>query len=137
MFLICSASKICSFCLLFWCPNIVVLSVRIFHNSTDNTTQQSYVTFVIDPPQMMAQSRAESTRDTYNYGQYINQFPLNMIKAIRQYERIQKKICRQKMSIMFNEICINKEMLPKFIYIYIYTHTHIYKVSQKCTHTLI
>ena len=27
---------------------------------------------------MMAQSRAESTRDTYNYGQYINQFPQNM-----------------------------------------------------------
>ena len=27
--------------------------------------------FVIDPPLMMAQSRAESTRDTYNYGQYI------------------------------------------------------------------
>ena len=24
---------------------------------------------------MMAQSRAESTRDTYNYGQYLNQFP--------------------------------------------------------------
>ena len=24
---------------------------------------------------MMAQSQAESTRDTYNYGQYINQFP--------------------------------------------------------------
>ena len=23
---------------------------------------------------MMTQSRAESTRDTYNYGQYINQF---------------------------------------------------------------
>ena len=36
-----------------------------------------------------------------------------MIKAIRQYEQIQKKICRQKMSIMFNEICID-------IYIYIY-----------------
>ena len=35
------------------------------------------------------------------------------IKAIREYERIQKKICRQKMSIMFNEICI-------YIYIYIY-----------------
>ena len=31
--------------------------------------------FLIDPPLMMAQSRAESTRDTYNYGQYINQFP--------------------------------------------------------------
>ena len=24
------------------------------------------------------------------------------------------------MSIMFNEICINEEMLPKYIYIYIY-----------------
>ena len=60
----------------------------------------------------MAQSQAESTRDIYNYGKYINLFPLNTIKAIRQYERINKKICRQKMSIMFHKICINEEMLP-------------------------
>ena len=53
-----------------------------------------------------------STRDTYNYGQYINQFPTNTIKVIREFERIQKKICRHEMSIMFNEICI-------YIYIYI------------------
>ena len=65
---------------------------------------------------MMAQSRAESTRDTYNYGQYLNQFPPNTIKVIREFERIQKKICRHKMSIMFNEICINEEMLPKYTY---------------------
>ena len=64
---------------------------------------------------MMAQSRAESTRDTYNYGLYLNQFPPNMIKVIREFEQIQKKICRHKMSIMFNEICIYK-----YIYIYIY-----------------
>ena len=86
---------------------------------------KSYITFVIDPPLMMAPSRAESTRDTYNYGQYINQFPPNTIKVIREYERIQKKICRQKMSIMFNKICINEEMLPKYIYfkiIYIYIY---------------
>ena len=44
------------------------------------------VTFVIDPPLMMAQSRAESTRDSYNYGQYINQFPPNSIKVIREFE---------------------------------------------------
>ena len=62
---------------------------------------------------MMAQSRAESTRDTYNYGQYLNQFPPNTIKVIREFERIQKRICRHKMSIMFNEICI-------YIYISIY-----------------
>ena len=84
---------------------------------------------------MMAQSRAESTRDTCNYGQYINQFPQNTIKVIREFERIQKKICRHKMSIMFNEICINEEMLPKYMYIpcihvcihvYMYTCIYIY-----------
>ena len=53
---------------------------------------------------------------TYNYGQYLNQFPPNTIKVIREFERIQKKICRHKMSIMFNEICINEEMLPKYTY---------------------
>ena len=82
-------------------------------------------TFVIDPPLMMAQSWAESTRDTYNYGQYINQFPPNMIKVIREFEQIQKKICRHKMSIMFNEICINEERLPEYTYIYIYIYIYV------------
>ena len=35
-----------------------------------------------------------------------------LFDPIRQYERINKEICRQKMSIIFNEICI-------YIYIYI------------------
>ena len=65
---------------------------------------------------MMAQSRAESTRDTYNYGQYINQFLQNTIKVIREFERIQKKICRHKMSIMFNEICIDINMYTFYKY---------------------
>ena len=60
-------------------------------------------------------SRAESTWEINNYGRYINQFPPNIIKSIRQYELINKKICWQKMSIMFDEICINEEMLPKYI----------------------
>ena len=55
---------------------------------------------------MAAQSREESTWDINNYGKYTNQFAPNTIKSIRQYERINKKICGQKMSIMFNEICI-------------------------------
>ena len=58
----------------------------------------------------MAQNRAESTRDIYNYGKCINQFPQNTTKAIQQLERIHKNISRQKMAIMFNEI---------YIYIYI------------------
>ena len=67
---------------------------------------------------MMAQSQAGSTWEINNYGKYINQFLLNTIKSIWQYERINKKICRRKMSIMFNEICITEEMLPKYTYIY-------------------
>ena len=74
---------------------------------------------------MMAQSRAESTRDTYNYEQYLNQFPPNTIKVIQEFERIQKKICRHKISIMFNEICINEEMLPIYIYLYIYIYVSL------------
>ena len=42
------------------------------------------------------------------------------LRSIRQFERINKKICRRKRSIMFNQICIHEEMLPIYIYIYIY-----------------
>ena len=90
---------------------------------------------------MMAQSWAEGTKDTYNYGQYLNQFPPNKIKLIPEFERIQKKICRHKMSIMFNEICINEEMLPKYTYSHIYTHilehtyTNTHTRARKHTHT--
>ena len=72
---------------------------------------------------MMAQSQAESTRDTYNYGQYLNQFPPNTIKVIREFERIQKKICRHKMSIMFN--------------IYIYTHEFSNKKKRGSLHDIV
>ena len=80
---------------------------------------------------MMAQSRAENTSEINNYGKYINQFPPNTIKSIRQYERINKKICRQKMPIIFSEICINEEMLPK------YTHAHTHTDTHTHTHTHI
>ena len=55
---------------------------------------------------MTAQSQAESTWDINNCGKYFNQFPPKTIKSIRQYERINKKICRQKIFIMFNKICL-------------------------------
>ena len=40
---------------------------------------------------MMAQNQAESIWEINNYGRYINQFPPNIIKSIRHYERINKK----------------------------------------------
>ena len=64
----------------------------------------------------MAQSWAESTWEITNHGRFINQFPPNIIRSIRQFEKINKKIYRQKMSIMFNQI-------PPPIYIYIYIVT--------------
>ena len=57
-------------------------------------TYKNYITFLIDPPLMMAQNRAESTWEINNYGKYINQFLPNIIKSIRQYEWINRKICR-------------------------------------------
>ena len=70
-----------------------------------------------------------------NYGRFINQFPPNIIRSIWQFESINKKICWQKMSIMFSQICINEEMLPKYtslslslslsLYIYIYIYTKV------------
>ena len=61
---------------------------------------------------MMAQNRAASIWEINNHGKYINQILPNTMKSIRQYERINKRICRQKMSNIFNEIF--------YIYIYIY-----------------
>ena len=66
----------------------------------------------------MAQSRAESTWEISNYGKYINQFPPNTIKSIRQYERMNKKICRQEISTKF---VLMKKCSQK-----IHTHTYIY-----------
>ena len=73
----------------------------------------------------MAQDWAESYCEISNYERFINQFQPDIIRSIRQLERI-FKIFRQKMSVMFNQICINEEMLPKYIYIYIYMYVCMY-----------
>ena len=52
------------------------------------------------------------------------------IKVILEFERIQKKICRHKMSIMFNEICT-------YIYIYIYTYAHTHTQTQIYIYVII
>ena len=63
----------------------------------------------LDDTYMMAQSWAESTWDITNYGRFINQFPLNIIRSIRLFERINKKVSRQIISVMFNQIYIYRE----------------------------
>ena len=80
---------------------------------------------------MMAQDWAESTWVTISYGSFINQFLLDTIKSIRQLERTYTKICRQNISILFNEICINEEMLPKYTRIY-YIKCFLYYIILIC-----
>ena len=62
-------------------------------------------------------SICNSTWEITDYGSFINQFPPNIIRSTRQFERINKKICWQKRSIIFNQICINGDMLPIYIHI--------------------
>ena len=47
------------------------------------------------------------------------QFQQKIVTSIQQDGRINTKICRQEMSILFNQICLNEEMIPR------YTHTYI------------
>ena len=88
--------------------------------------------FVIYTPLMMAQNRAERTRVTISYGSFINQFLPDTIKSMWQLERTYTKICKQNISILFNEICINEEMLPPpYIYIYIYIYIYVWTGGQQ------
>ena len=64
---------------------------------------------------MMAQSWVESTWEMTNYGRFIHQFPPNIIRSIRQFERINKKYVDKK--------CL----LCSIIYIYIYIPMAVWK----------
>ena len=87
---------------------------------------------------MMALGWAESTWEITNYGRSINQFPPNIIKSIRQFKRINKKYVDKKMSIMFNEICINEEMLPKYTCFKLHDPAaHKYNSTLECRHDLV
>ena len=44
----------------------------------------------------MAQSWAERTWELTNYRRFINQLPSNIIRSIRQFERINKKKKKKK-----------------------------------------
>ena len=59
-----------------FCPTFGHHQGRVYYKS-DVTFVLAYYYYVRAslPLKMMAQSRAESTMDIYNYGQYINQFP--------------------------------------------------------------
>ena len=63
---------------------------------SNKCTCKGYIPFAIYTPLIMAQDMAESTRETINHGRFINRFPLDIIKSIRQLERINKKYVNKK-----------------------------------------
>ena len=62
----------------------------------------------------------KSTLETINYGMFISQFRLDIVIFIRWLARIKRKWSWQKMPLLFNQTCLNEEMLP------IHTHIHPY-----------
>ena len=88
-------------------------------NTTQYNSTNTYSYKVV-----MAQSWKESTREMTNYGRFINQFLSNIIRSIRQFNRINNKICRQKISIMFNQIYI-------YTYIYMLPYPHVVELSSE------
>ena len=67
-----------------------------------------------------AQDGAERTWRPIKYGKFIKQFRPDIITSIRQHEQIERKICSQKTSIVFNYYVLMKKCSPPHIYIYIY-----------------
>ena len=61
---------------------------------------------------------------------------LGNIKSMQRIKSINTKKCRQKISLLLNQICINEEIVPKYkhihtrIYIYIYHHHHVALVAR-------
>ena len=66
---------------------------------------------------------AGSERFGGKYDEFSNSFHLDIVPLIRRLERINEKICRNEVSILFNQTCLKEKMLIS------YTHTHIYIVS--------
>ena len=58
----------------------------------------------------------------FKYGKFVSQFQPDIKTNIQWFERIETKIWRQRLSVIFHQIYLNKETLP----IHAHTHTHIY-----------
>ena len=71
---------------------------------------------------MMAYEGSESAWG--NFGKFLHQFQPETKTLIRKLERILVKLFRQNVSLLFNETCLNKQLLLNDTHTH--THTHIY-----------
>ena len=75
---------------------------------------------------MMAYEGSESARDKFR--KFIYQFQHETKTLIRKLERILNKLYRQNLSLLFNETCLNEQLLPNYIYM------NINKINRNMKH---
>ena len=81
-------------------------------------------------PLKMAYGKSESIED--NFGKFIHQFTPETKTLIRKLDRIFKKLYRQNVFLLFDQICLNERLLPNYTerqtdrQTDTHTHTHIY-----------
>ena len=71
----------------------------------------------------MAYEGSESAQD--NFGKFIHQFQPETKTLIRKLRKDLKQNIQTNMSLLFNETCINKRLLPNYTRTRTHTHTHI------------
>ena len=73
---------------------------------------------------MIAYEGSESAWDYFH--KFINLLQHKTKALVRKLEKILKKLYRQHVSLLFNQTCLNKRLLPNFTNTYIiYIFTHI------------
>ena len=65
-----------------------------------------------------------------NFGEVIFIFPCNIRSKIRYLKKLEKKLVKADIAILFNRTCINVNIQHKF------TDIYVYKYIYKCTYTI-
>ena len=69
-----------------------------------------------------------------SFGQLLHQVSTEERNCVRQLENASKKLSNAENAVVFNDVCIRENLLPKYsnIYIYIYfvKHDSIFSVTQ-------
>ena len=60
-----------------------------------------------------------------NFGNLLYIQPENIFKNIRNIETTEKKLANAKIAVIFNNTCLNENLLPRFFNIYIYIYRYI------------
>ena len=56
--------------------------------------------------------------ETFNLGELLYSFEIGTRILIRKLEKLIKNCVNLKFNVLFNQVCINEKLLPKYIYIY-------------------